>query len=187
MQRVQTVLQGGRPDNDILLYWPAADLWEDNSTRGLARMLTVHSVGFLLDQPVGKLAKELDGRGYTFDYISDTQVLSTRVEGGTLVTPGNRYRTIVVPATRRMPVDTLGHLLKFAEGGATVVFSSLSEDVPGFGRLGQRRAGFRRLLDGLDLADREGLRQASVGRGRVIVGNELAALEAVGAAREQFS
>ncbi len=187
VQRVQTVLQRGRPDNDILLYWPAADLWDDTATRGLAKMLTVHSVGFLLDQPVGKLAKDLDARGFAFDYISDAQILATKFEDGALVTPGNRYRTLVVPAARRMPVDTLEHLLGLARAGATVVFSSLPEDVPGFGRLEERRAAFRRLLDGLAFAERDGLRQASVGRGRVVLGNEAAALRAVGAAREEFS
>lgn len=187
VQRVQTVLQGGRPDNDVLLYWPAADLWDDTQARGLAKMLTVHSVGFLLDQPVGKLAKDLDARGFAFDYISDAQILATKVEQGALVTPGNRYRTLVVPATRRMPVDTLRHLLALADGGATIVFSSLPEDVPGFGRLEERRAEFRRLLDRLTFVERDGRRQAAVGRGRVLLGDEAGALQAVGAAREAFA
>jgi hypothetical protein len=84
--RVQSVLQRGRPDNDILLYWPAADVWDD--VKGLAKMLTVHHVGWLTEEPVGKLARQLGERGHAFDYVSDEQLAATRVERGALVTPG---------------------------------------------------------------------------------------------------
>jgi hypothetical protein len=43
-------------------------------------MLTVHHVDWLTDQPVGKIARTLMDRGFTFDYISDAQLGSTRVE-----------------------------------------------------------------------------------------------------------
>ena len=35
VERVQTVLQGGDPDNRVLLYWPIYDVWDD--PRGLMR------------------------------------------------------------------------------------------------------------------------------------------------------
>jgi hypothetical protein len=139
--RVQSVLQRGQPDNDILLYWPAADVW-DNAD-GLAKMLTVHHVDWLTEQPVGKIARALMDRGYSFDYISDAQLARTRVDQGALVTPGARYQVIVVPAARRMPAATLQKLADFARAGAKVIFEKLPEDVPGYGRLAQRRADFR--------------------------------------------
>ena len=142
--RVQSVLQSGKPDNDILLYWPLADVW-DNAD-GLAHMLTVHNVKWLTEQPVGKIARTLVERGYSFDYISDAFLGQTRVEGGELVTPGARYKVLVVPATRRMPVATLRKLAALAEAGAKVVFEKLPEDVPGYGRLEQRRAEFKDAL-----------------------------------------
>lgn len=138
--RVQSVLQRGRPDNDILLYWPAADIWDD--VKGLAKMLTVHHVGWLTEEPVGKLARQLGERGHAFDYVSDEQLAATRVERGALVTPGARYRVLVVPAARRMPASTLRRIAQLAQAGATVIFERLPEDVPGLGRLEERRAEF---------------------------------------------
>jgi hypothetical protein len=142
--RVQSVLQAGQPDNDILLYWPLADIW-DNAD-GLAKMLTVHNVKFLTEQPVGKLARTLLEKGYQFDYISDAQLQQTKVEKGELATPGARYRVIVVPATRRMPVATLRKLTALVESGAKVIFEKLPEDVPGHGRLAERRTEFSAAL-----------------------------------------
>ena len=142
--RVQSVLQRGRPDNDVLLYWPAADVWENAD--GLARMLTVHHVSWLTEEPVGRLARKLGERGHAFDYISDDQLAATRVEDGALVTPGSRYAVLVVPAARRMPVGTLKKIAQLAKGGARVVFEKLPEDVPGYGRLAERRTEFQAAL-----------------------------------------
>ena len=86
--RVQSILQRGKPDNDILLYWPLADVWENPD--GLMLQLGVHDVKWITEQPVGKLALALMNRGYTFDYISDAQLQQTKVEEGALVTPGAR-------------------------------------------------------------------------------------------------
>lgn len=148
--RVQSVLQRGRPDNDLLLYWPAADVWDQPD--GHAKMLTVHHVDWLTGQPVGKLARLLADRGFTYDYVSDAQLAQTRVEQGALVTPGARYRAVVVPAARRLPVATLEKLVALARAGAKVIFEKLPEDVPGYGRLAERRAAFQAALAQLSAA-----------------------------------
>ena len=142
--RVQSVLQRGSPDNDILLYWPIEDIW-DNAD-GLMTQLAVHDTKWLTQQPVGKLARSLLDRGYSFDYISDAQLQQTRVDGDALATAGARYKTLVVPVTRRMPLATLQRIVALARDHARVQFISLPDDVPGFGNLDQRRAEFRRLL-----------------------------------------
>ncbi|MBC7365441.1 MAG: glycoside hydrolase [Undibacterium sp.] len=146
--RVQSILQRGQPDNDILLYWPFADLLDDEA--GAVKMFTVHNVKWLPDQPVGKIARALMDRGYTFDYISDAQLQQTRSESGALLTGGsNRYQIIVVPATRRMPVATLQKLAALAASGAKIIFEKLPDDVPGYGRLAERRAEFKTALAAL--------------------------------------
>ncbi|MDP3070863.1 MAG: glycosyl hydrolase [Opitutaceae bacterium] len=143
--RVQSVLQAGQPDNDILLYWPLADVW-DNAD-GLAKMLTVHDVKFLTDQPVGKLARALSERGYQFDYISDAQLQQATSSWATIKTAGGDYRAIIVPKTRKMPLETLQCLLDLADKGGTVIFmEDFPTDVPGYGRLAERRAKFKELL-----------------------------------------
>jgi len=148
--RIQSVLQRGSPDNDLLLYWPVEDVW-DNAD-GLMRQLTVHDVKWLTEAPVGKLAQTLMDRGYSFDYISDAQLGQTRADAGALATQGGRYKLIIVPATRRMPVATLQRLVQLSQDGATVLFEKLPEDVPGYGRLEQRRAEFKAALAKVSLA-----------------------------------
>lgn len=167
--RVQSILQRGKPDNDILLYWPLADVWDN--AEGLMVQLGVHNVKWLTEQPVGKLARAMMDRGYSFDYISDAQLQLTKAEAKQLVTPGSRYKVLVVPATRRMPLATLQRLKQLAEGGATVIFQSLPEDVPGFGRLEARRSDFKKLLGQLE-------------NRAVVKGDVLAALGVQGVPRE---
>jgi hypothetical protein len=169
--RVQSILQRGQPDNEILVYWPISDVWNDSA--GLMKMLGVHDVKWLTEQPVGKLARSLRERGYSFDYISDSQLLSTRVEGRELVTSGARYNVLVVPATSRMPVETLRHLAQLARNGATVFVEKLPEDVPGFGRLESRRQDFKAALGAL-------------GNQVIVQPDVLAALAKSGVARESL-
>jgi hypothetical protein len=127
--RVQSVLQRARPDNDLLLYWPAADVWE--AADGHAKMLTVHHVDWLTGQPVGKLARQLADRGFTFRlHFRRPAPAETRVEQGALVTPGARYRAVVVPAARRLPVATLEKLVALARAGATVIFERTARGRP---------------------------------------------------------
>jgi hypothetical protein len=149
--RVQSVLQSGRPDNEVLLYWPFNDLLDRPD--GLVHQYTVEHAQWLLDSAAGRLAMRLDAAGYSFDFISDDQILQTRFEHGGLATSGNRYRVIVIPTTRRMPAETLAHLSGLIDQGAVVLFEALPEDVPGYGRLEERRAQFRSLIKSPRLAE----------------------------------
>jgi len=167
--RVQSVLQSGEPDNETLLYWPFADVIDD--PKGLMMQFGVHNVSWLADSPFGRLAANLTAGGYAHDYISDAQVLQIRAEKGELVTPGGRYRALVIPEVRRMPVETLAHLLALQRAGVPVLFEALPDDVPGLGRLEERRAQLRGILDALVLSGAK-------------VGNISAELQKLGASRE---
>jgi hypothetical protein len=144
--RVQSILQRGRPDNEVLLYWPFADAIDDVGTP-LMKQFGVHQLDWLRESPTGRLATQLTQNGYSFDYISDAQLAQTKSQDGALVTPGGRYRVLLVPATRRMPVATLERLLELSRH-SPVIFTAVPEDVPGFGRLEERRARFQALLAG---------------------------------------
>ena len=113
VERVQSVLQSGRPDNDILVYWPVFDIWD--SPEGMTQQLGVHDVKWLVDTSAGRLARTLMARGYSFDYISDAQLAHTRTVDGELATPGARYKILVVPASRRMPLATLEQMVRLAQ------------------------------------------------------------------------
>ena len=145
IQRVQSVLQSGQPDNDVLLYWPEADVWHNaapnDKRNGPMIQLSVHGVDWIMHAACGKAAKTLHDHGYAFDYISDKQVLDCRVEGdGAIVTSGgNHYRTIIIPATHYMPIATMQQLLRYANAGANIIFEKLPEDVPGLKEVENRQ------------------------------------------------
>lgn len=146
--RVQTVLQSGQPDNEVLLYWPYADVVDDPS--GLIKQLGVHHVDWLTHSPFGAAARELAQAGFACDYVSDAQLEASRpTANGDLQTPGQTYRLLVVPAARRMPLATLRYIISMVRQGTHVVMLALPDDVPGLGHLPARRAEFAGLLDEL--------------------------------------
>ena len=170
--RVQSILQRGAPDNEILVYWPASDGWDSDGP--LMQQLGVHDVKWLIAKPTGQLAQKLLEAGYGFDYISDSQLTSSKsVPGGTLQTPGGTdYRVILVPPTRRMPVATLHKLAALARDGVAVIFQQLPEDVPGLGRLEERRAEFKRELAAL-VSDRRAEIVGSTDPAKVVVSDRV--------------
>ena len=70
--RVQSVLQAGAPDNDILLYWPFDDVVEHSA--GLMEHYGVHENKWLTEAPAGRMAAKLLQAGYAFDFVSDAQL-----------------------------------------------------------------------------------------------------------------
>jgi len=185
--RCQSILQSGRPDNDILLYWPIADLWDD-TTSMLPRM-TLHDASWFAGQPIGHTARDLWSRGFAFDYISDRQLRSSRTVSGKIEVPGGSYSVVVSPPCRLIPVRTFAKLMELARSGATVIFQShLPSDVPGWGHLAQRRVAFKKLTDHIHLASvGESLQEATVGRGRILVGDGEAALRRAAITREAMT
>ena len=143
--RCQSLLQSGRPDNDILLYWPIHDFWND--AKGQVKDFTINGRQWLEGQPIGRTAKRLWERGWQFDYVSDRQLAGAEMTGGTVKVQGGGYRAIVVPSCELMPVATLSNLVRLARAGATVIFDKqLPSDVPGLGNLEPRRSQLQDLL-----------------------------------------
>jgi len=148
--RAQSLLQAGHPDNDLLVYWPADDLW--HNPEGQMLQLTVHA-SWLEASATGVLMQQLTAAGFAFDLISDEQLAVTEAVDGQLQTPGGTYRLIVVPRTEHMSASTLRRLVTLARAGATVFFvDAVPADVPGFGRLEARRQEFKAELARLQLA-----------------------------------
>lgn len=136
--RCQSILQAGKPDNDVAVYWPVHDIW--HKQKGMQQMLTVHHPDWLTKSSCGKVATQLKADGFGFDFISDRQLLADL---------GTPYRAIVVPQTGHMPLATLKKLLKISASGQPVIFlDSLPADVPGFNKLEERRAELKQMLQG---------------------------------------
>lgn len=173
--RCQSFLQAGQPDNDVLLYVPMHDHWQQDDDP--AFQLTVHNPEeWFYGRPVHDAAQTMHDRGYTFDYVSDRLLDDLETRNGRLEAKGGRYDVVVVPDARLMPVDTFERLLSLAEAGATVaVLGALPRDVPGWGALGERRDSLKALRGRLSFSSTsvDGVESASVGAGRVLRGENL--------------
>ena len=181
--RCQSMLQRGKPHNDVLVYLPIYDAYSQTAVRaGSPPYLLQHFDGIehgFKNLPVAKISEELLAKGYAFDFISDRQLLGVTSRGGALETGGNTYQTILVPDARLMPLGTLQQLLKLAQQGVTVVFAkNLPADVPGFATLATRHKAFQNLLSGLSFSpsDNVTVRVAKAGKGHVMVGADVAGL-----------
>jgi hypothetical protein len=169
--RCQSVLQAGRSDNDVLVYWPVHEYWRN--TPGLELQMGVHNRAWLEQQPTGSLAAQLWKQGYTFDYISDRQLQQTRVENNMLTTPGNRFSAVLVPTAKTLPLATLQQLIRLAEAGGTVLFDTvMPSDVPGLSNLEANRATFQQILQkhGLLTPTQGECKKVAVGKGFIVVG-----------------
>lgn len=176
--RSQSMLQEGEPDADVLLYLAPDDAWDAPGE-------------LLLQNPVPKTFDDAGLRlwrsGFAWDAVSDERLAGARVEGGAVRLGSGAYRAVAVPRTSRLDADALGRLIGVARHGATVAFEGgLPGDVPGLGRLAERRGLRREALAsaGTDL----GPGAHRVGAGRILVGDDLVALLAsTGALREPMA
>ena len=82
--RVQSFLQAGAPDHDVLVYYPFYDALARASGPRLAHFGTANPP--LEGSAFEAAAEVLERRGFTYDFISDKQLASLRVSSGTLVT-----------------------------------------------------------------------------------------------------
>lgn len=113
IERCQSFLQLGEPDNDFLVYLPVRDMWrqrgprnddakwESKDRRGgedLLMQFDIHT----MDEKAPLFIKSIltiDSLGYDCDYISDRQLAKVRIEDGRIVTEGGtRYRALIIPS-----------------------------------------------------------------------------------------
>ena len=137
--RCQTALQSGKPDADVLLYFPVQDLWHDGDD-GLP-LFTVHNQDKWL-HPTGfyRSAMEMWNHGITCDFASDRLLEDAKVKDQKVELGGNTYKALVVPETKHMDPATAKRLLDLAAKGVVVIFTGpLPSDVPGFGKLEEKR------------------------------------------------
>ena len=139
IERIQTILQRSQPQNDLLVYWPYFDVAASEGR--LFNHLGVNKdAGWFMEHPISGLSERLSEEGYTFDYISDKQLLDCNVTDGGILTSGNaRYKAVVVPRTKYIPLETLRQLQQMLEKGGKVFFDGhLPESVPGMDKLAER-------------------------------------------------
>ncbi|MEN2284126.1 glycosyl hydrolase [Algoriphagus sp. SE2] len=131
ISRSQSILQSGKPDNELLIYWPVYDVWAE--PKGKMEMITVHAVDeWLHPTEFYKQSKYLMESGYSLDFISDDMIANSKVENGEIKTSeSNSAKVLIIPETEFMPIETLKNILKLAENGASVIFQSKPKSIPG--------------------------------------------------------
>lgn len=86
-------------------------------------------------------AKHLQSSGYQFDYVSDKLLQEMTIQAGKIRSKGgySSYKAVVVPACKRIPVETMQKLVEFAKSGVPVIFDQqIPGDVPGLNNVSQR-------------------------------------------------
>lgn len=172
--RCQSFLQAGKPDNDVLLYYPIHDNWSQAAptSRG---MLPHYGGG--IESALGQTdGQTLQDAGYSYDLVSDRQLRSVAFAGGSLQTGGASYTAIVLPETRFIPHESFERLVALARQGATIIArNSLPADVPGWGNLDRRRGSLKALTAQLRFVKTDGsdAQIAKAGKGRFLLGNDL--------------
>jgi len=143
--RTQSLLQSGRSDNDVLLYFPFA---EAAATRGRGMLAHFGEANQrTAAEGFENAAALLQARGFAYDYISDRQLRASRVENGRVMTAGGgSYAAVVMPAVKTAPLETLEKAMDLARQGARVIVWKAWPDVSGFAEQASHRAGLQQLL-----------------------------------------
>ncbi len=185
--RVQSVLQQGIPGNDILLYFPVYDRY---ATPGIELLTHFDAHGPELEaMPFKETADQLLKSGYAFDFISDSQIQKLQLEHNELRSGNTSYKTILIPETKYMPLETLQKIAELVEQGAKVIFvEDLPKDVPGLSDIDNRREALAKLKSNFQFSrDKNGLEKSSLGNGTVLKGIDISTmLGAVGIEREKM-
>jgi hypothetical protein len=188
--RCQSFLQEGKPDNDVLVYYPLFDSFSDVGARA---DLLKHYAGMRPDfmgTGFETASAEMLAKGYSFDFISDRQILNVQATGGKLLTGGINYKTILLPNCKYISLATLNKIMDMAKAGATViVYKNLPTDVQGFGKLAERQAAFKSLIGSLNFTTTQnGVKSATIGKGRFLMADEMTTLlENAGVPRESMT
>lgn len=130
--RSQSMLQQGRPDNDFLVYLPIRDLWHQRKApgeQGLLLTFSIHNMGRMAPDFIKSVMK-IDSLGYDCDYISDRYLMSTRYEGGKLVTAaGTPYKGLIIPGSGKLSPSLAAHIDSLKMQGANIIYGVNSDKI----------------------------------------------------------
>lgn len=168
----QSFLQNSAPDNDVLLYYPFTDIISKTGGALLKHFDAIDKefkgTGFKEN------AETMIDHGFAFDYISDKQLLNVKTEGNELLTGKSKYKTIILPNSKLIPLETWQQLMKLASQGATIlVYKGLPEDVPGMEKLSERQSAYKQSIASLHFISDGNVQKATVGNGQFVISNDV--------------
>ncbi len=184
--RVQSFLQSGRPDNDILLYFPIFDRY---ASYGRGMLEHFDGIGPAYNGTHFKnAAEQMPEKGYAYDFVSDLRIANTEAENGILYTEGNVYRTLIIPECRYIPAETFAQILKLANDGAVIIiYGELPQFTAGLDPSGEKTMIFDRMKSSINFqpTSNPSVLRAIFGKGRIIAGNDLNELLAFAGIRRE--
>lgn len=182
--RTQSFLQKGKPDNDVLMFYPLADRYQEPGNNLLQHFDNMkHEFNGTDFQ---KLSQWMLVQDYSFDFFSDRQLQNISFTGNGLMTGGNHYQTILLPANKFISEKSFQKLLDLAKSGAKIlVYKNLPADVPGFYKLEERRSSLKSLLKQLQFTNNGGVKKSVTGKGVFIISEDMNALFTEAAIRKE--
>lgn len=171
VERTQSFLQAGKPDNDVLIYYPYVDAQMERG-RDLLKHYDAMRPEFL-NTGFNDISSWMLTNGYAFDFISDKQLAKVETKGGGLLTGGVQFSHMLLPANKFIPISTLQQMIKLVDGGAKLlVYKNLPQDVPGYAGHEEGLAQLKDLLSKLKFTKQGNVQVATFGKGKVYMANE---------------
>lgn len=132
IERCQSFLQMGQPDNDFLVYLPVRDMWAERKGKGAGSLLMqfdIHSMAKKAPDFI-KSILDIDNAGYDCDYISEKYLLETSYKNGMLETAaGTRYHALIIPGSGNMPANVKAHIDDLKQQGANIIYGTSTTDM----------------------------------------------------------
>ena len=128
VERCQSFLQMGQPDNDFLVFLPVRDMWQKNPQK-LLMQFSIHAMGKLAPEFIQSIL-EIDRAGFDCDYISERLLMGVEYKDGMLQTAtGTRYKGLVIPGSGNMPESVKAHIDSLKAQGAYIIYGTRETDL----------------------------------------------------------
>ena len=132
IERCQSFLQMGQPDNDFLVYLPVRDMWAERRGKGPGSLLMQFDIHSMVKKAPDfiKSILEIDRAGYDCDYISEKYLMGTTYTNGMLQTAaGTRYQALIIPGSGNMPEKVKNHINDLKAKGAKIIYGTSAADM----------------------------------------------------------
>ena len=121
VERCQSFLQMGEPDNDFLVLLPVRDMWQKNTGK-LLMQFSIHAMGKLAPEFI-KTILDIDHAGFDCDYISERLLMGVTYKDGMLQTAaGTRYKGLIIPGSGKMAEQAKTHIEELKRQGACIMY-----------------------------------------------------------------
>ena len=123
VERCQSFLQWGQPDNDFLVLLPVRDAWKKPNGK-LLMQFSIHAMGKLMPE-FRQTILDIDRAGFDCDYISERLLMGVTYKDGLLQTEaGTRYKGLIIPGSGEMPDKVKQHIEALKAKGAHIIYGT---------------------------------------------------------------